>query len=264
MVMRHLHWLSPKTLARLARLYHQEFTVVVILLLMVGSIWLFVEIADEIQDRETLDFDSRVMWAFRLTDNPQQLVGPEWVEDEAVAITNLASNINLTLLTLGAAGFLCIKGKHHAMILLLVATVGGALLNWGLKDIFARPRPEIVPPLVYEVSHSFPSGHSMIAATVYLTLAVIVARMVSPLKLRVYLLLLATLVMVLVGLSRVILGVHYPTDVLGGWTAGAAWAALCWLVAWFLQRRGTVEHADLGDDGTVEEPVRQTEANDPT
>ena len=92
---------------------------------------------------------------------------------------------------------------------------------------------------------SFPSGHSMMAAVTYLTLAALIARVQPTRALKVYVLTLAVLVTVAVGVSRVYLGVHWPTDVLAGWTAGAAWALGCWLVAWWLEGRGAVEPEKL-------------------
>ncbi|MGN6642447.1 MAG: phosphatase PAP2 family protein, partial [Verrucomicrobiota bacterium] len=107
--------------------------------------------------------------------------------------------------------------------------------------IYERPRPELVPPLVRVSSASFPSGHSLLSAVVYLTLCALLARLVQPMKLKLYILGAGIFVSFLVGVSRVYLGVHYPTDVLAGWTAGAVWAVICWLLADYLQRRGWVE-----------------------
>jgi undecaprenyl-diphosphatase len=121
------------------------------------------------------------------------------------------------------------------------ATSSGFALSVALKALFRRPRPEVVPHLMRAYSSSFPSGHSMISAVVYLTLGVLLAQLVHRRLLKFYFLMLAVLLTVLVGVSRVYLGVHYPTDVLAGWTAGLVWAVLGWLVQRALQRRGQVE-----------------------
>jgi undecaprenyl-diphosphatase len=95
--------------------------------------------------------------------------------------------------------------------------------------------------LVTVSTASFPSGHAMLSAIVYLTLGVLLARFLYHRRLKVYVLTVAILLSLFIGLSRIYLGVHYPTDVLAGWSAGAAWALLCLLAARFLERRGAVE-----------------------
>jgi undecaprenyl-diphosphatase len=121
------------------------------------------------------------------------------------------------------------------------SVIGGAILSNLLKDFFQRPRPEIVPHLAYAANTSFPSGHSMMSAVTYLTLAALLARSQERRRIKAYFLLLAVLITFLVGVSRIYLGVHWPTDVLAGWTAGTTWALLCWLVARSLQRRKALE-----------------------
>jgi undecaprenyl-diphosphatase len=129
------------------------------------------------------------------------------------------------------------------MWLVLISTAGGLLLSGVLKWAVARDRPELVPHLSATYTSSFPSGHSMMSAVVYLTLGSLLARLASEWRVKIYCIGAALLVSGLVGVSRVYMGVHYPTDVLAGWTAGLAWASLCWLVARYLQGRGTVERA---------------------
>jgi undecaprenyl-diphosphatase len=90
-------------------------------------------------------------------------------------------------------------------------------------------------------SASFPSGHSMMAAIVYLTLGAMLLRTQADRRVKAYCLAVAVLLTLLVGTSRVYLGVHWPTDVLAGWALGAAWAMMCWLIMLWLQDRGAVE-----------------------
>ena len=113
----------------------------------------------------------------------------------------------------------------------------GALLKW----FYARTRPDIVEQLVGHHSASFPSGHSMNSAVVYLTLAVLVARSAQDRAVRRYLISVAIALTLAVGFSRVYLGVHWPTDVVAGWTVGGVWAVLCSLVAKSLQSKRKIE-----------------------
>jgi undecaprenyl-diphosphatase len=114
---------------------------------------------------------------------------------------------------------------------------GGALLTWLLKHWIARPRPDLVPHLVEVSTLSFPSGHAMQSAVVFLTLGALLARTNSQRAVRFYVMMITILLTVLVGVSRVFLGVHWPTDVLGGWCAGALWSAACSLFAASLKSR---------------------------
>ena len=128
-----------------------------------------------------------------------------------------------------------------AMWLVIVSALGGLAASTFLKSLFERPRPSLVPHLDIVYTSSFPSGHSMLSATVYLTLGVLLGRFVQQRVLKAYFLIVALLLTSLVGASRVYLGVHYPTDVLAGWAVGLTWALVCWLVARYLQHQGTVE-----------------------
>jgi undecaprenyl-diphosphatase len=110
-----------------------------------------------------------------------------------------------------------------------------------LKLGFDRPRPDLVPHGQVVYTSSFPSGHSMMSAVGFLTLGAILAGTLASRAMRAYVICLAALMTAAVGVSRVYLGVHWPTDVLAGWAAGTAWAVACWTVARILRRRGEID-----------------------
>jgi undecaprenyl-diphosphatase len=110
-----------------------------------------------------------------------------------------------------------------------------------------RPRPDVVPPLQTVYESSFPSGHAMNSAIIYLTLGAMLMRIARGRVAKGYCMALAVLATFVVGVSRVYLGVHYPTDVLAGWIVGLAWASVCWLV----ERRVDVQAGIRAERGKV-------------
>lgn len=189
--------------------------------------------------------DERILLMLREPGDPSDPIGPRWFEEAARDVTALGGTAVLTLLVAAVLGFLVIARRTHAALLVFGATVGGAVLSTLLKGAYARPRPALVPHLSYVTSASFPSGHAMLSAVVYLTLGALLARQVAGRWARAYFVGVAVVLTLLVGASRVYLGVHYPSDVVAGWAAGVAWAVACWLLARRLQKRGAVE----GDAG---------------
>jgi undecaprenyl-diphosphatase len=222
---------------------NQDLLVLVLALGVVLGLWGFIELADEVSEGTTRALDEAVILAMRQPGNPADPLGPPWVEEAVRDMTALGSGMVLTLIVAAVSGFVLLRRQYHALWLLLAAIGGGVLLNVLLKDWFSRPRPDLVPPLLRIDSASFPSGHSLLSAVVYLTLGALLARLVQPVTHKVYLIAVAFSLAFLVGLSRLYLGVHYPTDVLAGWTIGILWAVICWLAARALQRRGKVERA---------------------
>lgn len=218
-----------------------ELITLVALVAIAGAIWGFAELSDEVFEGATQSIDRDVLLMMRSVDDLSDPVGPRWLEEMGRDITALGGIVVLVGLSLAAAGYLLMRRAFRAAILLAISVLGGWGVSMLLKNVFARPRPDLVPHHSEVYTASFPSGHSMMAAVTYLTLAVIVARVQPNLRIKAYLLALAVLIVVLVGVSRVYMGVHWPTDVLAGWTAGAAWALLCWALAYFLQTRGSVE-----------------------
>ena len=212
-------------------------------LAMVAGALCFIVVADLVRGGATLRIDDQLIRSLRNPADPADPIGPAWLEDTVRDLTSLGSAAVLGLVTMVVVGFLLIRRTYHAMGLVLIATLGGLALSLVLKGHFSRPRPDMVPRLAEVYTSSFPSGHSMLAAVIYLTLGALLSRLVERPALKVYVLSVAMLLALVVGLSRVYLGVHYPTDVLAGWSVGLSWAILCWLVARQLQRKGVVERS---------------------
>jgi undecaprenyl-diphosphatase len=215
---------------------------IVRLLIIVVGIAAFFLLAVEVNRGDTQHFDEQALRSLREPNDDKVPRGPVALQEAARDITSLGGYALSILLVTIVTIFLACDGKHGAARFLLAAVIGGWLLQKGLKALIGRPRPDVVPRLMPVDSTSFPSGHSMMSAIIFLTLGVILSRLeLKRPHLRIYFLSVAFLLTGLVGLSRVYLGVHYPTDVLAGWTAGLVWAMLCSLVAEYLQRRGAVE-----------------------
>ena len=219
----------------------REFAVLAALALAAAALWAFVELAGEVLEGETHAFDERILLVLRSATDRSDPLGPGWLEELMRDVTGLGSTGVLTFITLAAAGFLALNRKSHAALFVVAAVGGGMLLSTLLKMGFDRPRPDLVPHGALVYTASFPSGHATLSAVVYLTLGALLARVQPRFVLKLYLLGLAIVLTVTVGVSRVYLGVHWPTDVLAGWALGAAWALFCWAAALWLQRRGQVE-----------------------
>jgi undecaprenyl-diphosphatase len=221
----------------------QRSQVVRLLVIFLGT-WAFLALAHEVRTEATQELDERVMRATRRADDPSVPIGPAWVQDIARDVTALGGYSVLILLVAMVAGFLQLHGKRGETRFLVGSAISGYLVGIGLKAYFVRPRPTVVPQLELAYQTSFPSGHSMMSAIIYLTLGALLTQFAGNLpRLRIYFLLCALLLTGIVGISRVYLGVHYPTDVLAGWIAGLVWANLCALVAARLQRRGMIEES---------------------
>jgi undecaprenyl-diphosphatase len=230
---------------------HVSLIVLLCALVIAGGVWGFAEIADEVLEGDTQRFDEWAIQSLRRADDPAMPIGPTWLHEVGRDATALGGVFVLTLMTFAVAGYLVIVRKFHAMWLVLGATFGGLVLSTILKNMFNRERPSVVPHLSIVHTSSFPSGHSMLSAVVYLTLGVMLSRLVPNRAAKIYFLVLAMLLSFIIGISRVYMGVHYPTDVLAGWTAGCVWATLCYVVARQLQKRGKVEK-DTEEPGGIQ------------
>jgi len=195
-----------------------------VLAAIAGGLWAFIELSEEVLEGETHAIDTAILVALRTPGDLSDPLGPGWLEEMVRDFTALGGTGVLTLLTLAVVGFLLVAKAPRTALAVALAIGGGILLSTLLKSGFDRPRPELVPHGSMVYTASFPSGHSMMAATVYLTLAALVSRILRRRRLRVYIVATAVVLTLLVGVSRVYLGVHWPTDVLAGWTVGAIWA----------------------------------------
>ncbi|MBB3948763.1 phosphatase PAP2 family protein [Aureimonas jatrophae] len=218
-----------------------EIRGLVVLLLASGAIGAFLAIAGEVGEGDTHAFDDAILLWFRTPGDPSDPIGPLWVELAFRDITALGGMTVLTLITVTVAAYLALVRKWSSALLVLASVLGAILVSSLLKLGFDRPRPDVVSHLVDVHTLSFPSGHAMLSAATYLTLGALLSRTQAALTTRIYLMGVAIALTLLIGTSRIFLGVHYPTDVLAGWCAGSAWALLCWTVARWLQHRGDVE-----------------------
>ncbi len=199
------------------------------------AVWVFSEMVDDVPKGEFEQWDGPTLQFVR--------GGPEaWQNSAAVAqvargITNLGSASVLALISLGTLGWLAVQRRWGALIIVAAGIVTAQGFTTLLKLHFERVRPTLVEQLVQESTWSFPSGHALMSAMIYLTVGVLVARAVVPRRGQFAIVATAFMVSFLIGLSRIYLGVHYPTDVIAGWSAGTAWAILCSVAVIWTERR---------------------------
>ncbi|MDP3495518.1 MAG: phosphatase PAP2 family protein [Hyphomonadaceae bacterium] len=215
-----------------------EFVLVASLAVIATALLGFIEIADEMAEGESHGFDMAVLQALHPDPaNPSDPIGPFWVDHAAADLTALGSLAVLATIALLAGGFLVLERKRLEAGMIAIAFVGGLALSQSLKEFFGRERP----PEIYRASDilnaSFPSGHALLSAVVFLTLGAMLAQASKGRALRIFIMCAAIALVLIVGLTRIYLGVHWTTDVLAGWSVGAAWATLCWLAGSWLKQR---------------------------
>ncbi len=204
-------------------------------LLVAGLVLTFGVLAEEVLEGETTAFDLVIMSAMRSAGNPANPIGPPWLHEAARDVTSVGSVVFLGFVLLAGVGYLLLIHKRVLAILMAVSVFGGELLSTILKRSFDRPRPDI-PHVTQVFTASFPSGHAMLSAITFLTVGALLARANADSRVKIYFMALAVFLTVAVGVSRVYLAVHYPTDVLAGWCIGSGWAILCWTVALRLEQ----------------------------
>jgi undecaprenyl-diphosphatase len=251
----HLFWdfvfASLRGIGKVAKNFYATFGIFLVAGAMValGGLYIFVEFASHVSSGATQVFDDRVLqWIAR-----QRSPGLDKVMLE---ITFLGTG-TVVLVAVAVSGmFLWLSNHRYSALLLFISTSGGILLNHLLKAGFSRPRPQIVEWGTTVVSSSFPSGHAMSSAVVYGTVAYLAGRLQRRRLHRVITMLLAGLLIVLISVSRLYLGVHYPSDVLAGVIIGLAWAGFCMATLEAIQVYGRTREPKVLEH---EEPAPPTE-----
>jgi undecaprenyl-diphosphatase len=191
-------------------------------------------LAEEVVEGDLQPFDRAVLMALRVAGDPANPIGPPWFEEAARDVTALGSFTVLGILTCVIAGYLMLTGRARTGWFMAASAAGGALLSTVLKVIFDLPRPDLTG-VTRVFTASFPSGHATASAAIYLTIGALLAARATRRREQAFYLVVAVLLMLLVGLSRIYLGVHYPSDVFAGWLIGAGWATLSVLM---MRRKG--------------------------
>lgn len=230
------NWVA-RAWARLTTLERHELTWLLVGLGGCVLLFVFLSLAGEVMEGDTLAFDTKIVRALRQADDPSKPIGPVWIESVLFDLTALGGPTVLGLVVVSVVGFLILQRQYKTALFIFVTSTSGEIIGYGMKEVFMRARPTVVVQLRQAFQTSFPSGHAMQSAIVYLTLGTLLMRIAQGRLTKLYCLGMAMLLTFLVGVSRVYLGVHYPTDVLGGWIVGMLWASICWLAA---------QHYELG------------------
>jgi undecaprenyl-diphosphatase len=184
-------------------------------------------LADEVIEGDTVAFDRAVADIFREAGNATDPWGPIWVEEVGRDVTAMGSFTILGAVVIATVIYLAMSGKGRTAAFVTFSVIGGTIVSTGLKYLFDRPRPD-VEAATRVFTASFPSGHATVSAVVYLTLGLLLGEAMRDRRLKLYFMGLGIFMTLMVGVSRVYLGVHYPTDVIAGWSIGGAWALACW------------------------------------
>lgn len=228
---------------RVVSLAGREIGSLMTLLAMAGLVVVFGSLTVAVLGGGTDSFDRAVMLALRVEGHPADPIGPVWLVEAARDVTALGSYTFIAIVLFAVTVYLVLLRNRPAALLIAAAVLGGMALSTLIKLAVDRPRPEI-PHIVRVVTASFPSGHALLSAIVFLTLGALLTRLHEGRRIKIYFMSLAIVLTTMVGLSRIFLGVHHPTDVFAGWAIGAAWAILCWTITLRLQQTGEVSSPD--------------------
>ena len=225
----------PPVLISVAR--RIETRALLIWLACAGAIWGFFNIAGEVMEGDADIVDQQLLLMLRRPSDLSDPIGPPWVEEALRDITALGGFTFLTIATIVAVLLFSFHGKRRQAWILAGTVLAAQGSSEVLKSFYDRPRPSLVPHHSYIYSQSFPSGHSALAAAVFLTLATLIASVEKRPSSKILIYVLAVVTTIGVGFTRVYLGVHWPSDVLAGWSLGATWAFAAWIVLEWMRSR---------------------------
>ena len=234
--------------ARIREQWELRKALICMIILFLVTSWIFQEVAGEVMEGETQLLDMIALRALRTKVDLSIPIGPSWLLPVMIAISALGSSWFLTSVTVVTSLYLYIKRRLALMAFFALSVSGGAILMSSLKLLIHRERPSVVPFLEPATQYSFPSGHSMVSAIVYLTLGALLSTTTERKSVRIALIVSALLLTFLIGVSRAYLGVHYPTDIIAGWTAGLSWASLSYLVSRWMQYKGKMKAPEPAPD----------------
>ena len=235
--------------ARAGRLAHAEFAALGAMAVIALGVMAFVELADDMTEADGQAWDARILAMMRpYADDPSRPWGPWWLKEAAADITSLGGISVLGLFAAIAVVFLLTQRKWLSSTLLVVGLAGGVALSEGLKAVFERERPPAIAQAVETINASFPSGHALLSTVFYLSLGVMLTRAFPRRRFKIFVLCVSMIMALLVGATRVYLGAHWASDVLAGWSVGAAWAMALWLVAYAVERFQQARRAPLQDE----------------
>ena len=219
---------------RAFRVARTEIAAVSALSILALGVLIFIEIADGLTQADGHVFDQAIL--SMLHPVPGHPVGPWWLEEAALDLTSLGGIAVLGLFATVVVIFLLLQRQVLSALLLALGLLGGVGLSEGLKALFGRGRPPLDHQVVETLNASFPSGHALMSTVFYLSIGVMLAQTLPTRRLRVYVMSVSILFALIVGLTRIYLGAHWATDVLAGWSIGAAWAMVLWLIAYGVER----------------------------
>lgn len=191
----------------------------------------FIGMAMWVSDGSSSRFDAEGLAIFR-TGPDFGLIGPVWMEEAVRDVTALGGVFLRNLFSVIIVTALLTLGFQREAAALFVTVAGGWAAGVALKVYVMRPRPDILPHLMDAGGFSFPSGHTFNATVVYLSIGLTAARLTRNLSVQYAVVSFSLTLSILVGLTRIMLGVHFPTDVIAGLAGGAGWTFLCMALFW--------------------------------
>jgi undecaprenyl-diphosphatase len=212
-------------------------------LIPLAAAFTFLGLAIFIASGRDFTFDTKLVLMLRQAGDPATPLGPAWLREAMRDVTALGSFVGLGLMTIAAALTLWLCSHRPLAVGLVVSVLSATLVSTLLKIAIGRERPDIVEHVALTFTASFPSGHAFLSAVTLLCIAGFVGLSARREHITRLCIILAWVMIVLIGVSRVYLGVHWPTDVLAGWCLGVAWSSVA--VAWLGRGMAAAEQAGL-------------------